>query len=92
MPGCRGYSPGCDSTADEAELLGIPELQALISNEIFRLISAGAGFKLFEKIVRFTVLRERFEIGRELSAKGEIKRRALNEIHERAVASLFDVD
>lgn len=80
------------SYTDEAELLGTPELQALISNEIFRLISAGAGFKLFEKIVRFTVLRERFEIGRELSAKGEIKRRAVNEIHERAVASLFDVD
>ena len=73
-----------------AELPGTHEVHTLISSEISRLISARAGFKLFEKIVRFTLLKEPFEIGRELSAKGEIKRHAVSAVHAEAVASLFD--
>lgn len=74
---------------DDTELLTSPEVHELISNEIAELISAKHGFKYYEMIVRFTIIPRPFEVGRELSAKQEVKRHVLNEMYAKEIAKLF---
>ncbi len=74
---------------DDAGLFTGPEVHELLSEEIAGIISAKNGFKLFEKIVKFTVLPEQFEIGRELSAKQEIKRHVINEIYSKEIKKIY---
>ena len=75
-------------TNDE-ELLTSPEVHELISEEIAGIISMKKGFKIYEKIVRFAILPQSFEPGRELSAKQEIKRHVINEIYAKEIEALF---
>jgi long-chain acyl-CoA synthetase len=75
--------------ADEETLLTGVEVHELLAGEISGLISSKNGFKIFERIVRFTVLPNPFEIGRELSAKQEIKRHVINEIYAKDIKTLY---
>ena len=65
-------------------------VQKLYEAEIADLISAKNGFKLFERIARFTLITKPFEIGVELSAKQELMRFRINEIYKEEINSMFD--
>ncbi len=65
------------------------EVLELINEEISRLISAKTGFRPFERIFRFALLSEPFRMGRELSAKQEIKRHEVERLYKKQIESLF---
>ena len=75
---------------DYESLVQQPEVIELIDFEVNELVSARNGFKSFERLFRFTLLRAPFEVGKELSAKQEIKRHAIVEIYHKEVKRLFD--
>jgi long-chain acyl-CoA synthetase len=72
-------------------LITQPEVIDLIDHEVSELVSAKNGFKSFERIFRFTLLPKPFEVGRELSAKQEIKRHTINELYKKDIDKLFSV-
>jgi len=78
------------SYVDDEELFTGSEVHELISGEISNLISQANGFKMFERIARFTVLPVQFEVSRELSGKQEIKRHVINELYAKEIKSLFE--
>ena len=62
----------------------------LLSGEINRLISSKNGFRSFERIFKFEVLRNSFEVGKELSGKQDLKRHVLAELYKKEIARLFE--
>ena len=74
---------------DYESLLAQPEVRELIDYEINQAVNAKAGFKSFERIFRFDLLPRPFEVGRELSAKQEMKRHAINELYKHKIDKLF---
>ncbi len=74
---------------DYETLLKQPEVLELFESEITDLVSPRHGFKSFERVFRFALLAKPFEVGKELSAKQEIKRHAINELYAREIAGLF---
>lgn len=75
---------------DEYEsLIQQPEIKELIDSEIAERVSSRNGFKSFERIFKFTLLATPFEPGRELSAKQEVKRHAVNELYKKQISRLF---
>jgi long-chain acyl-CoA synthetase len=75
---------------DYENLLQQPEVVELIDYEVNELVSAKNGFKSFERIFRFVLLPKPFEVGRELSAKQEVKRHAIVELYAKQVHKLFE--
>ncbi len=75
---------------DYESLLQQPEVVELIDFEVNELVNARNGFKSFERIFRFILLPSPFEIGRELSAKQEIKRYAIVKIYPKEAKRLFE--
>jgi len=74
---------------DYTSLLDQPEVKELIDSEINAFVSMKNGFKPFERIFRFALLPTPFEAGRELSAKQELKRHAINELYKNQIRLLF---
>jgi long-chain acyl-CoA synthetase len=72
-----------------SELLEEPRVVAMLGSEINALVSATTGFRAFETIFRFAALEKPFEVGRELSAKQEVKRHVVAEIYKKEIAGLF---
>lgn len=70
-------------------LCEMEEVRALISREVMRCVSKEQGFKSFEEIARFAMIDKPFEVGRELSAKQEIRRLRINEIYKDKIDSLW---
>ena len=70
--------------------LASEDVQTLYEGEIANLISAKNGFKLFERISKFTLITKPFEVGVELSAKQEIMRFRINEIYKKEIDAMFD--
>jgi len=77
------------SYTDDEELFTGTEVHSLLSDEISSLISQANGFKMFERIARFTVLPKPFEVSRELSGKQEIKRHVIDDLYAKEIKSLF---
>jgi len=75
--------------AEDATLFTGPEVHDLLTGEISSLVSTKNGFKIFEHIVRFTVLPEPFEVGRELSAKQEIKRHVISDLYSAEIEKMY---
>ena len=71
-------------------LLQSPEVAELIDSEVGDLVCGRTGFKTFERIFRFALLAKPFEVGRELSAKQEVKRYAIAELYRKEVKGLFE--
>ncbi|OQY39288.1 MAG: hypothetical protein B6229_04105, partial [Spirochaetaceae bacterium 4572_7] len=67
-----------------------PEIRELINDEISRLVSAGNGFKTFERIYKYKLLGSSFEVGKELSGKQDLKRHAINEIYATEIKELYN--
>lgn len=74
---------------DYESLLKQPEVLELIGDEITERISAKNHFKSFERVFRFALLAKPFEVGRELSAKQELKRHSLTHYYGKEIAKLF---
>jgi long-chain acyl-CoA synthetase len=74
---------------DYEALLAQPEVKELIDYEISQAVNAKTGFKSFERIFRFELLAVPFEVGKELSAKQEVKRHVVAEIYKHKIAKLF---
>ena len=70
-------------------LLASNEIQTLYEGEIANLISSKNGFKMFERINKFTLITKPFEVGVELSAKQEIMRFRINEIYKKEIENMF---
>lgn len=70
-------------------LLASNEIQTLYEGEIANLISSKNGFKMFERINKFTLITKPFEVGVELSAKQEIMRFRINEIYKKQIDAMF---
>ncbi len=71
------------------DMLELPEVYELFNGEIQELVSGKTGFKHFERIYRFALIPRSFEIGRELSAKQEIKRHVITELYKEKIKKLF---
>ncbi len=65
------------------------EVKSLIEQTIADIINSKHGFKSFEHIARFRLLAKSFEVGKELSAKQELKRFEINRIYQREIDELF---
>lgn len=70
-------------------LLNNPQIKKLIEKIINDTISFKKGFRTCEKIFKFALLSESFKVGRELSAKLEIKRFKIAEMYSSLIATLF---
>jgi len=71
------------------DLVDTPEINEMMNDIIQDLINSKNGFKSFERIFKFKILSKDFEIGKELSAKQEIKRHVINEIYAKEIKSLY---
>jgi long-chain acyl-CoA synthetase len=70
-------------------LLESDDIQKLYENEINSLINSKNGYKMFERINKFVLIKKPFEIGVELSAKQEIMRFRINQIYDKEIKSMF---
>ncbi len=70
-------------------LLDHPEILQLFRTGIDERVNHQHGFRPFEFIFRFTLLRESFQVGKELSGKQEIMRHRVNEVYSAEIADLF---
>ncbi|MBP3741815.1 MAG: long-chain fatty acid--CoA ligase [Treponema sp.] len=70
-------------------LLLSDNIQKLYEGEIANLISAKNGFKMFERVAKFTLITKPFEVGVELSAKQEIMRFRINDLYKEQIAKMF---
>ena len=71
------------------ELLANADIVKMIDNEIQNLVNSKSGFKIFEKIARFALLKKQFEVGVELSAKQEIMRYKLPDYYAKEMKALY---
>ena len=74
---------------DTTELVSSAEVQELIQSEINSLVNGKNGFRNFEQIYRFKLIPKSFEVGKELSAKQEMKRHVISEMYAKEIAELF---
>lgn len=71
------------------DMIELPEVSELFNSEIQELVSAKNGFKHFERVYRFALIPRSFEIGKELSAKQEVKRHIITELYAAKIEALF---
>lgn len=62
----------------------------LLQTEINDLVSAKNGFRGFERIFKIAALADPFEVGKELSAKQEVKRHVVADLYKDQIAAMFD--
>ena len=74
---------------NRVHLCDVHTILELLDGEINRLVCEKNGFRPFERIFRFAVLRKAFETNRELSGKMEIKRHVIAEEYKKEIDSLF---
>ncbi len=76
-------------TVSIEDLIQEAKVQKLYEEEVAGLINHKTGFKLFEKINKLVLLAKEFESGKELSAKGELKRHKIEKIYKKEIKELF---
>lgn len=86
----KGYADDNGIQYDTYEsLLQSEVINKLYENEIANLINSKNGFKLFERISKFTLITKDFEVGVELSAKQEVMRFRINEIYKKEIEAMY---
>ena len=71
------------------DLLATQEILKFYENEISELVSLRNGFKVFERINKFSLITKPFEVGVELSAKQEIMRFRINELYADKISAMY---
>ena len=74
---------------DYDSLLQQPEINELIADEVSRLVSAQAGFKIHERVFKIKLIPKPFETGDELTAKMELQRSKITAKYGREIGNLF---
>ena len=74
---------------DRDELLSSAEINELVENEIKTRITAANGFRHFERIYKFKLLNESFEVGKELTQTMKLRRSVINEKYKSEIKKLF---
>lgn len=74
---------------NRVHLRDVHAILELINGEVNRLICEKNGFRSFERIFRFHLLRKSFEVGKELSGKQDIKRHVISEMYSKEIEELF---
>lgn len=75
---------------DWEELCTNPQIQNVVNNEIQGLINAKNSFKNFERINRFVLLPQPFEVGEEMTRSLKIKRNVVEENYKKEIKKLFE--
>jgi long-chain acyl-CoA synthetase len=75
--------------ASRDDLLEDAQVHKLISEQINSRVNAKGGFREFEQVFRFKLLKKHFEVGVELSAKQSVKRLVVAEIYAKEITALF---
>ena len=70
-------------------LLNSESIQKMYEGEIASLVNSKTGFKMYERINKFTLITKPFEVGVELSAKQEIMRFRINELYKTQIEKMF---
>ncbi len=70
-------------------LLETNEIQSLFRSEIDALDNAKTGFRACERIFKFIILPNSFEVGKELNAKQEVVRPKIPQIYKKEYRNLF---
>ncbi|MCQ2592432.1 MAG: long-chain fatty acid--CoA ligase [Treponema sp.] len=71
------------------DLLQMDVIKKLYETEVSQLISIKNGFKVFERINRFSFITKPFEVGVELSAKQEIMRFRISELYKNQIDEMY---
>ena len=71
------------------ELLTNPEIQEYVHDEIQGLVNQKSGFKHYERIFRFSLMPEAFEVGKELTHTLKIRRNVVNKLYHKKIEALF---
>ncbi len=71
------------------KLASMKEVKELIEKTVGEIVNSRHGFKSFEHIVRFHLLAKSFEVGKELSAKQELKRFEIQKLYQNEIKELF---
>jgi len=74
---------------EAAELCRDESVQALVKDEIKRLVSAERGFKAFERITRFRLLENEFAIGEELTHTLKKRRNIISDRYEETIGEMY---
>ena len=74
---------------DREEALENPQVQERFRDEINGLVSTKTGFKAFERIFRFKLLPQHFEVGRELTHTLKIRRSVVYRLYDEQISSMF---
>jgi long-chain acyl-CoA synthetase len=72
------------------ELAEDPEIIGIFHDEIQSLVNGAKGFKHFERIFRFRLLPNPFEVGRELTHTMKIRRSVVSDLYSREIRELFE--
>lgn len=90
VPDLEGFREQGIGAKDFAELVGDPQVNRMISDEIRHRISIAAGFKPFELIHDFRLVPETFTVGDELTNLFKLKRHVVEEKYAGLIADLFE--
>lgn len=71
-------------------LLDTNEIQNLFRTEIDSLVNAKTGFRTCERVFKFALLNESFEVGRDINAKQELMRHRIGQTYRKQISRLFD--
>jgi long-chain acyl-CoA synthetase len=74
---------------EKEELLENPVVQNQVHDEIQRLINPRQGFRVVERIFRFKLLPDQFEVGRELTMSLKVRRDVVARMYAKEIESLF---
>ncbi|MFW5689420.1 MAG: AMP-dependent synthetase/ligase [Spirochaetota bacterium] len=75
---------------EREEALENPQVQERFRDEINGLVSPKTGFKSFERIFRFRLMPNHFEVGRELTHTLKIRRSIVYELYADQIGSMFE--
>jgi long-chain acyl-CoA synthetase len=75
---------------DFAELCQDAEIHEKFNSEIQELINQNNGFKHFERIFRFEILPNEFEIDRELTKTIKLKRKVIEKLYKKEIRKIFE--
>lgn len=70
-------------------LLETNEVQNLFRTEIDLLINAKTGFRTCERIFKFALLTQSFEIGKEINSKQELMRHKIVQLYKKQISKIF---
>lgn len=73
----------------QEDLIAHPTIIQAIKNEVNKLISKETGFKPFEKIATIIPIKNKFEIGKELTQSLKIKRKYVEEKYHELISKIF---